>query len=179
MVITYPRIYFARAIDGEDIAKRLTLASDVASELAAAGLSMVDPTVDDPPAVAETVADERRLYQAIVDHDLSVLKSCHAVLMDISVAGRSYIGCICEMTYAYLWRIPCIVYTGEADSRRPWLHYHATAVVETRAEAIDLLRQLFKGSLLPARKNAKVDAGIRSAVAIDLVVGCEMNIPIG
>src|SRR5262245_5216676 len=111
MAITYPRIYFARAIDGEDAPKRLALASKVASELAAAGLSMVDATVDDPPMGTETVADERKLYQAIVDHDLSVLKSCHAVLMDISTPGRSYIGCICEMTYAYLWRIPCFVYT--------------------------------------------------------------------
>jgi hypothetical protein len=145
----YPRIYFARAIDGEDSATRLALASDVASELAAAGLSMVDPTVDDPTGVGETKTDERELYQAIVEHDLSVLQSCHAVLMDISVPGRSYIGCICEMTYAYLWRIPCVVYMGKTDKRRPWLQYHATAVFETRADAIDFLRRLLKVSPRP------------------------------
>ena len=140
----YPRTYFARAIDGEDSATRLALASDVASELAAAGLSMVDPTVGEPVGVGETRADERKLYEAIVEHDLSILKTCHAVLMDISVPSRSYIGCICEMTYAYLWQIPCVVYMGKVDKRRPWLQYHATAVLETRADAIDLLRQLLK-----------------------------------
>jgi hypothetical protein len=134
--IPYPRVYFARAIDGQDGATRLALAADVASDLAAAGLLMVDPTVDDPDeASTARAADTQKFYQAIVEHDLSVLKSCQAILMDISVPGRSYIGCICEMTYAYFWRIPCVVYVGETDSRRPWLHY-----------AIDLLGQLLKAS---------------------------------
>jgi hypothetical protein len=141
---SYPRIFFARAIDGEDLAARLALASDVASELAAAGLSMVDPMVDEPVMVGETEADQRRLYREIVEHDLAVLKTCHAVLMDISAPGRTYIGCVCEMTYAYFWKIPCVVYTGKTDSRRPWLQYHATAVLETRADSIALLRRLLK-----------------------------------
>lgn len=146
----YPRVYFARAIDGEDSVTRLALASDVASELAAAGLLMVDPTVDDPAGASAAEADAGKLYRAIVEHDLSVLRSCHAILMDMSVPGRSYIGCICEMTYAYLWRIPCVVYVGKTDSRRPWLHYHATGVFETRADAIDLLGRLLKASPAPS-----------------------------
>jgi hypothetical protein len=151
-----PRVYFARAIDGEDSATRLALASDVASELAAAGLLMVDPTVDDPTGASATEAGTGKLYQVIVEHDLSVLKSCHAILMDISVPGRSYIGCICEMTYAYFWRIPCVVYVGKTDSRRPWLHYHATAVFETRADAIDLLGRLLKASPAPGASDNNV-----------------------
>ena len=85
---SYPRVYFARAIDGEDSATIQALTSDVASELAAAGLLMVDPTVDDPPKTSAVKANMGKLYQAIVEHDLSVLKSCHAILMDISVPGR-------------------------------------------------------------------------------------------
>lgn len=142
--IPYPRIYFARAIDGEGYAARSELTSVVAAELASAGLSMVDPTAEDDPleATGETNVDESGRYRTIVEHDLSVLRSCHAVLMDISTPGRSYIGCICEMTYAYLWKIPCVVYMGRADNRRPWLQYHATAVFETRADAIGLLCEL-------------------------------------
>lgn len=155
---SYPRVYFARAIDGEDGATRLALASDVASELAAAGLAMVDPTIGDPTGASVAKADTGKLYQAIVEHDLAVLKSCHAILMDISVPGRSYIGCICEMTYAYFWRIPCVVYVGKTDSRRPWLHYHATAVFETRADAIDLLGRLLKASLAPGASGSNAIA---------------------
>jgi hypothetical protein len=141
-----PRIYFARAIDGEDNAARSRLASTVASELAAAGLSMVDPAADDPAVTDETKEGAMKRYRTLVEHDLSVLQSCHAVLMDISVPGRSYIGCICEMTYAYFWKIPCVVYTGNLDDRRPWLQYHATAVLKTRADAIDVLRRLLKNT---------------------------------
>jgi hypothetical protein len=142
--IPYPRIYFARAIDGEDDAARSELTSVVAAELASAGLSMVDPTEDDDltGATRETNVDESERYRTIVEHDLSVLRSCHAVLMDISMPGRSYIGCICEMTYAHLWQIPCAVYMGRINNRRPWLQYHATAVFETREEAIELLCRL-------------------------------------
>lgn len=138
-----PRIYFARAIDGEDHAARLALTAAVAADLAAAGLSMVDPTADEPAGTDAAGQDERARYRAIVEHDLAVLKSCHAVLMDISVPGRSYIGCICEMTYAHFWQIPCVVYVGGVDQHRPWLHYHAAAIFEARAEAIDWLRELF------------------------------------
>jgi hypothetical protein len=139
-----PRIYFARAIDGQDKKAGQTLASVVAQELAAVGLLMVDPTVNEPTTPGNSKPlNQAEKYQAIVEHDLSVLRSCHAVLMDISEPGRSYIGCICELTYAYLWQIPCAVYTGNSDKNRPWLHYHASAIYAARNDAIIWLVKWF------------------------------------
>jgi hypothetical protein len=135
------RVYFARAIDGEHKSSGQTLASTVAQELEAIGLLMVDPTTNEP-LQSSTELDIQLRYRAIVDHDLSVLRTCHAVLMDLSIPERSYIGCICEMTYAYLWQIPCIVYLGGIDKDRPWLHYHATGIFRLRSEAIAYLKTL-------------------------------------
>jgi hypothetical protein len=140
-----PRVYFARAIDGQDLAVTKALVVAVREELNQAGLALVDPIDNEPPLPGgpdghnTSVADA---YRAVVDHDLSVLKTCDAALMDLTSPGRGYIGCVCELTYAYLWQIPCVVYLGSLDGRRPWLHYHATAVVASRTEAIAQLRRM-------------------------------------
>jgi hypothetical protein len=147
-----PRIYFARAIDGEDTVAAQVLASVVASELEQAGLLMVDPIVSGPTQL-DTDVDVRLRYHSIVDHDLAVLRRCDAVLMDMSLPNRNYIGCVCEMTYAYLWNIPCVVYLGRSNPNRPWLHYHAVAVFEFRKDAIACLTRRL-GPLAPtAREN--------------------------
>jgi hypothetical protein len=137
-----PKVYFARAIDGENKADGQALASAVSCELGAAGLLMVDPTASEPSELLASMSDVTARYRAIVEHDLSVLRSCNAVLMDMTISTRNYIGCVCEMTYAYLWRIPCVVYLGDIDRNRPWLHYHATAVYGARLDAIAHLRDL-------------------------------------
>jgi hypothetical protein len=140
-----PRVYFARAIDGEDLATSRKLTAVVADELAQVGLAMVDPTLSEPPQ-ARSELDRMPRYRAIVDHDLSILQLCDAVLMDMSLPNRNYIGCVCEMTYAYMWRIPCVVNLGLSNQDRPWLHYHATAVFESRESAITRLAELLNYS---------------------------------
>lgn len=144
MPISAPyRVYFARAIDGQDLDGTRKLASLVAHQLAAYSLQLVDPTLTEPivdPSVAAT--GTRLFYGAIVEHDLAVLRTCDAVLMDMSILNRNYIGCVCEMTYAYLWQIPCVLYVGSNDQNRPWLQYHATAIFRSRAAAIRYLVKL-------------------------------------
>jgi hypothetical protein len=139
-----PRVYFARAIDGENSSSARLLASAVARELEESGMLMIDPVASEPLFPSSNL-DMLARHKAIVDHDLSVLRTCHAVLMDISIPGRSYIGCICEMIYAYSWHIPCVVYLGNVDGDRPWLRYHATAIFQSRPEAISHLRTLLAG----------------------------------
>ncbi len=135
------RVYFARAIDGEHRSRVQEVTAAVAQELAGAGLLMVDPTADEPAPPTTGPFGEPR-HRAIVDHDLAILRSCRAVLMDLSIPGRNYIGCICELTYAYLWQIPCVVYLGEISKDRLWLNYHATAVFRLRSEAIAHLKAI-------------------------------------
>lgn len=137
------RVYFARAIDGQNRQTIRALASTVARELEAVGLHMVDPTLTEPIASSgQQLASYANYHRAIVDHDLSVLRTCHAVLMDMTIPNRNYIGCTCEMVYAYLWGIPCITYTGENESNRPWLLYHSVAVHRLRESAIKHLAVL-------------------------------------
>lgn len=140
-----PRIYFARAIDGQETGIISSLTLLVNDELAAVGMQLVDPTISEPQPTADVGSHIADYYQAIVNHDLAVLRSCDAVLMDMSIVGRSYIGCVCEMTYAYLWNIPCAVYIGMQDARRPWLHYHAAVFEQRRAAVAYLVQRLSIG----------------------------------
>lgn len=142
MDYSLPRVYFARAIDGENEEAKMTLVSTVAAELAARDLQLVDPVATEPDDRNSPDTEILQKYRSIVDHDLSILRTCDAVLMDMSIQNRNYIGCVCELTYAYLWGIPCIVYVGQGNQNRPWLHYHATAVFKSREAAITHLANL-------------------------------------
>ena len=99
---------------------------------------MVDPTIGNP-LLSDQQAQLTSSTHAIVEHELSLLRQCDAVLMDMSIPNRNYIGCVCEMTYAHLWRIPCVVYPGKSGPPRPWLVYHAAAIFDTREAAIEYI----------------------------------------
>jgi nucleoside 2-deoxyribosyltransferase len=142
---TSARVYFARAIDGQDPSLNLALAARVREELHQAGLTFVDPTDGEPRASDRPGGSTADLYRALVEHDLAILRTCDAILMDMTLPHRNYIGCVCEMTYAHLWQIPCVVYLGSQETSRPWLHYHATAIHQVRADAIDDLKHILLG----------------------------------
>ncbi|WP_203790470.1 hypothetical protein [Paractinoplanes rishiriensis] len=135
-----PLVYFARAVDGLDRRAVLGAAKVVAAELEKSGLRMTDP-VD-----AWMRSDRLRSpddHVLLVQSDLGLLRRCDGVLMDMSIPDRNYLGCTCELTYAYLWRIPSVVWVGDTGlERRPWLRYHATTVVRTRPEAVAALTGL-------------------------------------
>jgi hypothetical protein len=142
------RVYFARAVDGLDGAHVARLAEEARQILEAVGLSMVDPVASEPAFPDAEVngavtPDPSQFYRQIVEHDLAMLRGCDAVLMDMTIPSRNYIGCICEMMYAYIWDIPCVVYLGRADPNRPWLRYHATAMFAARSEAVAYLARHF------------------------------------
>jgi hypothetical protein len=139
-----PRVYFARAVDGLDRAALLAAAQLVATELDGFGLQMTDPVVAWMREVGESSPsdDPTRLVQS----DLGLLRQCDGVLMDMSIPDRTYIGCTCELTYAYLWHLPVVVWVGDTGlERRPWLRYHAARVVHSRPEAVEALAALLLG----------------------------------
>ncbi|MCW6005447.1 hypothetical protein K1W54_12765 [Micromonospora sp. CPCC 205371] len=110
---------------------------EMAAALAIRGLDMVDPV-----AAAALPPDDD--FDANVAHlvraDLNILRRSDALLIDMSLANRIYVGCVCELTYAHTWRIPAVVWVGDTGlERRVWLRYHATAVVRERVEALDVL----------------------------------------
>jgi hypothetical protein len=130
-----PLIYFARAVDGLDRAGVLADARVVAAELQEFGMQMTDPVEVWMRAARKNPATDDPAL--LVQSDLGLLRRSDGVLMDMSIQDRNYIGCTCELTYAYLWRIPSVVWVGQTGlDQRPWLRYHATAVVNSRQEAV-------------------------------------------
>jgi len=122
----------------------LALARVVSAEMAAVGLNVIDPIIEERnrrPIRNGNIKDRSR---QLVDFDLSILRTCNGVLMDMSIPNRNYIGCTCELTYAYLWKIPVAVHVGPADYSRLWLHYHAHAVCLRREDAISALVRLLR-----------------------------------
>lgn len=144
-----PRVYFARAVDGLDRDRVIDLAQGVRKELDVVGLTTIDPVAASEPMIggvrdeSEHSGDAPRNYRQVVEQELAILRSCDAVLMDMSIPSRNYIGCVCEMTYAHMWNIPCVVYLDAVELNRPWLKYHATATFGTRIEAIAFLADYF------------------------------------
>jgi hypothetical protein len=136
-------IYFARGVDDLDAAASDAVAAQVRAELAVHGLRMVDPVQ------RERLAGVRHGdYRAVVELDLSLLRRCDAVLMDMTIPQRNYIGCSAELVYSRLWRIPAVVYVGSTGyERRPWLQYHAAQIVRDRTEAVRWLAGLFTGGV--------------------------------
>ena len=142
------RIYFARAVDGIDRELTMSSGQSLAAEFDECGFILVDPLLTEPVRDGPYSAED--WYRLVVQHDLAVLRSCAGVLMDMSIPFRNYIGCSCELVYAHLWKIPTVVFMGENDMDRPWLRYHASAVVRTRSEAVSRLKSLLDDGIRPA-----------------------------
>lgn len=137
------RIYFARAMEDMDAREILRAGESVAELLDARGLQLVDPFLE-VDRHEDTCAIKERARE-IVERDLDLLRTVDAVLMDCSIPGRSYIGCICELVYAYLWNIPVVVYVGSSNNdKRYWLQYHAPHICRTQDEAINILASFFE-----------------------------------
>lgn len=135
------RVYFARAIDQLEPATILDTTREVAADLAIYGMQLVDPYTEVKLDLNATSFEDKA--KGIVEGDLALLKTADAVLMDLSIQGRSYIGCICELVYAFTWNIPSVVYVGDSgNDNRYWLCYHATKIHKERRTAIGALADL-------------------------------------
>lgn len=138
-----PTVYFARAVDGLDRAEVLARGQQVADEVRDHGLRLVDPVAmwTDPTDADPESTDS---VSSLVQSDLAILRKSDAVLMDMSIPAHHYVGCVCELTYAFLWRIPTVVWVGDTGLElRAWLRYHATTIVRRRDDAVGALVALF------------------------------------
>ena len=78
---------------------------------------------------------------SIVKNDILMLSQSDAIFADISINKYEYIGTIAELVYAWLFRIPSIIYIGETnrDSRK-WLIYHSDLIFKDKNKVIDFLK---------------------------------------
>lgn len=143
------RVYYARAVDGRDRSELRTVAQELRKTLAQRDWELLDPIEYGDVVVPP-------LHTAIVEDDLTLLRTADAVLMDLSLERWTYVGCICELVYAHLWRIPVIVYiTGPTLSERAWLRYHATRITSDRDAALAALEEI----LAHGKNIAPLDSG--------------------
>jgi hypothetical protein len=140
-----PRVYYARAVDELQIEAVFSEIRDVQATFSRYGFELVDPVASEPGLSGESMTQRDRA-RVIVDHDLTLLRQCDAVLMEMTVPNRNYIGCISELVYSCIWQIPCVVHAAPVYRSRPWLIYHATAIFGSRKAAIRHLVQLLGGS---------------------------------
>ncbi|MGI5246729.1 hypothetical protein [Dactylosporangium sp. CA-139066] len=135
--MSQPSVYFARAVDFLDPLKVAEVAARAREVLALHGMRLVDPLEYEMDAGPD-----------VVELDLAVLRRCDAMLVDMTIPDRNYIGCVAELVYAHSWRIPAVVYVGSTDyGRRPWLRYHATQVCRSQDEAVVALRAALSGTV--------------------------------
>jgi nucleoside 2-deoxyribosyltransferase len=143
-----PLVYFARAIDDEDPEATLRLSDEIRAELLRHSLVMIDPFVHERKLGAPEQGVARDA-DFLVRLDLMLLRKADAILVDMTIPNRNYVGCVCEITYAYLWGIPAVVYVGDTgNDRRHWLKFHSSVVCPGRAEAIEHLSQILATSPL-------------------------------
>lgn len=133
------KIYYSRAMDGLTAEEITHDASSVAYELSKRGMQIVDTLTETEINKGSTTLNKHG-YRKIVENDLTLLKSADAVLMNLSIEGRTYIGCICELVYAHSWQIPIVVYVGSTGNEdRMWLTYHSKYICKSLGEALELL----------------------------------------
>lgn len=133
-------VFFATAMDGISRSRIEHLFRWVENELERIGLVLSNPLSEAPDFALQQRpqdAEERR----IVQHDLEKLKLSDLCLVDMSLRGHVYIGCICEIVYAYQWRKPIVVCIGDNDlETRMWLKYHTSYICRDFDAAFAFLR---------------------------------------
>jgi hypothetical protein len=149
-----PWVYFARAVDLLDPSAVASAAAGVGRLLERHRMRLIDPLEHEAAAALPGLPADVR-SAALVELDLALLRRSDAMLVDMTIPDRNYIGCVAELVYARTWRIPAVVYVGSTGyGERPWLRYHATHICHGLDEAIELLqRSLLSGAVaqLPAR----------------------------
>lgn len=88
----------------------------------------VRTTFDKSDFVRDSHEDDDARDRRIVEADLDMLRRADLLLVDLSRENHTYVGCICEIVYAHLMRIPVIAFVGDKDwDARTWLRYHVTS----------------------------------------------------
>jgi ATP adenylyltransferase len=144
-----PLVYLARAVDNRPPPDVVDVGQNMRAKLRDAGFAAVDPVASTFPRTQIPLQENNEINDfGRVRSDLAWLRRSDAVLIDMHIEDWSYVGCICELVYAYLWGIPTVVVVGSSLIReRLWLKYHATTIVEGTDEAIAELQKLFASNV--------------------------------
>ncbi len=140
-----PLIYVARAVDNRPAPDVREVGETLRSRIREAGFAAVDPVASPFPSTQVPMQENLEINDfGRVRSDLAWLRRSDALVIDMSLEDWSYVGCVCELVYAYLWEIPTVIVAGTSSiQERLWLRYHATKIVHEVDEAIAELQSLF------------------------------------
>ena len=151
------RVYFARAIEGIELSQIIRVADSARYDLQQSDLILVDANREYRTWRAGSDVTSGEEHNVLVPFQIELLQSCDALLVDMTIPLRNYIGCCCEIVYARMQEMPIAVYVEDTHyGLRKWLRYHADVVVPHRREAIAYLCEA-----LAMREQLDVNGGLR------------------
>jgi len=130
------RIYFGHAMDDQHETAISARFDAVEALFRSSGMQIIHTWDGRPSSGAAT---------DVVRQDLLLMQTCDLVLLDMTLPGRNYVGCVGEMVYAHLAGLPAIVNVGQTDNGdRLWLQAHSTRIVASWPHALEAARQIVR-----------------------------------
>jgi hypothetical protein len=79
----------------------------------------------------------------IVKNDLELLKKSNLHIIDFNFQPYFYVGCICELVYSHLYKIPSIlIVPDQSYFKRPWLNFHSDIIVSEYSDIAKAISKL-------------------------------------
>lgn len=142
------KVYFASPMEGIDFATVKSRYLHLEKQLKRNGHELANPISfyeEEIPTVQSLPRSEKSKY--IVSRDIERLKIADIILIDLSMGGHKYIGCICEMVYAYTLGKPVIAFVGDSKyEAHPWIVYHCQAFYNKLEDALSALNSRESGT---------------------------------
>ena len=100
-------------------------------------------TFDEMDKQTDESESKEKYAMRIVERDLQLLRRSDLLLVDLSVSGHTYVGCMCEIVYARIMKIPIVLFVGDTGNEtRTWLIYHADALCSTMNATVEAVSRI-------------------------------------
>jgi len=124
----------------EILAARTAFSSDGANIKVASMFDLLDQAQAAPMAP-----------KALVSIEIEFLRSCDALLVDLSRPGWQYAGALMEIVYAKVHHLPVVAIVGDTSlGDRAWVRAHVDRSARTLNEAVQMTREILEASDGPA-----------------------------
>jgi hypothetical protein len=138
--VTPRQIYFAHAIEG-------VAAEALIGEIQAVRTAFLSGSPDIKVASMYDLFEQSKVppmdAKALVSREIEFLKSCDALVVDLSRPGWQYAGALMEIVYAKVHDLPVIAIVGEANlGKRVWVRAHVDRRVRSLREAVEITREV-------------------------------------
>jgi len=132
------QIYFAHAIEGVPHDVLVGEIQAVRSAFVAGG---TDITVASMYDLFEQSRASPMEAKVLVSREIEFLKSCDALVVDLSRPGWQYAGALMEIVYAKVHHLPVIAIVGKSNlGERVWIRAHVDHRVQSLTEAVEVTR---------------------------------------